>query len=52
MESDEAFVEVYDIKAKTKSNYTIDKAKRKRDADSDSFLIAKYGQLENSQSQY
>ncbi len=52
MESDEAFVEVYDIKAKTKSNYTIDKAKRKRDADSDSFLIDKYGPLENFQSQH
>ena len=52
MESDEAFVEVYDIEAKTKSNYTIDQAKRKRDAASDSFLIAKYGQLEKFQTQH
>jgi len=46
MESDEAFVEVYDIKEKNTTNYTIDKIKRKRDADLDSFLIAKYGKME------
>ena len=51
MESDEAFVDVYDIKAKTSTSYTIDKAKRKRDADLDAFLIAKYGQVESFQSQ-
>jgi len=51
MESDEAFVEVYDINAKIKTNYTLDKTKRKRDADTDSFLIAKYGKVESFQSQ-
>jgi hypothetical protein len=51
MESDEAFVDVYDIKAKTSTSYTIDKAKRKRDADLDAFLIAKYSQVESFQSQ-
>jgi hypothetical protein len=51
MESDEAFVDVYDIKAKTSTSYTIDKAKRKRNADLDAFLIAKYGQAESFQSQ-
>jgi hypothetical protein len=43
IESDEGFVDVFDIKAKIKTSYSIDKAKRKRDADLDSFLIAKYG---------
>jgi hypothetical protein len=51
MESDEAFVDVYDIKVKTRTSYAIDKAKRKRDADLDAFLIAKYGQMGNFQSQ-
>ncbi len=50
MESDEAFVEVYDIKSKTKTSYSIDKAKRKRNADLDAFLIAKYGKMESFQS--
>lgn len=50
MESDEAFVEVYDIKEKTKTSYAIDKAKRKSDADLDEFLIAKYGKMESFQS--
>ncbi len=50
MESDDAFVEVYDIKAKTKTNYTIDKARRKSGADLDAFLIAKYGMMESFQS--
>jgi WD40 repeat protein len=50
MESDETFVEVYDIKTKTKKSYTIDKSKRKPDADLDAFLIAKYGQTESYQS--
>lgn len=43
MESDEGFVDVFDIKAKTKTSYSIDKAKRKPDADLNAFLIAKYG---------
>lgn len=43
MESDEGFVDVFDIKAKTKTSYSIDKAKRKPNADIDAFLIAKYG---------
>ncbi len=51
MESDEGFIEVYDIKAKTKTSYTIDKAKKKRDADLDSFLIAKYGEMKSFQSE-
>ncbi len=51
MESDDTFVEVYDIKAKTKTSYAIDKAKRRRDADLDSYLIAKYGKMESFQSQ-
>lgn len=51
VESDEAFVELYDIKTKIKTSYTIDKAKRKRDVDPDSFLIAKYGKMESFQSQ-
>ena len=51
MESDEAFIDVYDIKAKTNISYTIDKTKRKPDADVDAFLIAKYGQVESFQSQ-
>jgi hypothetical protein len=45
MESDETFVEVYDIKEKKITNYTIDKTKRKRDAELGSFLIAKYGKM-------
>lgn len=49
IESDETFVEVYNIAAKTKTSYTIDKSKRKRDAAPDSFLLAKYGKLENFQ---
>jgi hypothetical protein len=52
MESDEVFVDVYDIKSKTKTSYAIDRAKRKRDADPDAFLIAKYGQMEKFQSQH
>jgi len=51
MESDEGFVEVYDIKAKTKTSYTVDKAQRKRDADLDSYLITKYGKMESFRSQ-
>lgn len=51
MESDETFVEVYDIKTKTKTNYTIDKLKRKPNADVDAFLIAKYGESESFRSQ-
>ena|GEM_PF-3918035 len=51
IESDEAFVDVYDIKAKTKTSYTIDKTKRKPDADVDAFLIAKYGQVDSFQSE-
>ena len=51
MESDETFVEVYDIKTKTKTSYTIDKSKRKPGADLDAFLITKYGRAESSQSQ-
>lgn len=43
MESDEGFVDVFDIKAKTITSYSIDKAKRKPDVDLDAFLIAKYG---------
>jgi hypothetical protein len=46
IEINEAFVEVYDIKAKIKTSFTIDKAKRKGNADSDSFFIAKYGKIE------
>jgi len=51
MESDEAFVDVFDISAKTRTSYTIDKAKRKPGADLDAFLIAKYGQAESFHSQ-
>jgi hypothetical protein len=51
IEADEAFVDVYDIRSKTKTSYAIDKAKRKRDADVDSFLIAKYGKVKSYQSQ-
>jgi hypothetical protein len=43
MESDEGFVDVFDIKAKTKISYSIDKARRKPNVDLDAFLIAKYG---------
>lgn len=43
MESDEGFVDVFDIKAKIKTSYLIEKAKRKTSADLDAFLIAKYG---------
>ncbi len=49
MESNEAFIEVYDIKAKTIASYAIDRAIRKRDAVPDSFLIAKYGNIESFQ---
>jgi hypothetical protein len=35
--------DVFDIKAKTKISYSIDKARRKPNVDLDAFLIAKYG---------
>jgi hypothetical protein len=47
MESEEGFIDVIDIKAKTKTSYSIDKAKRRRDADVDAFLIARYSQIKS-----
>lgn len=45
IEYDAGFVEVFDIKARTKTSYTIDKARRKADADRDAFLIVRYGEV-------
>jgi len=50
MEFDAGFVDVFYITAKKKTSYTIDKAKRKHDADLDTFLIAKYGHVASLQS--
>ncbi|HAS54786.1 MAG: hypothetical protein A2X56_14190 [Nitrospirae bacterium GWC2_57_13] len=47
MESNEGFADVFDIKAKTKTSYSIDKEKRKPHADLDAFLIDKYGHADS-----
>ena len=43
MESNDGFIDIFDIKAKTRKSYVIDSAKRKTNADPAAFLMTKNG---------